>query len=147
MTTTTTTHVRATDIEERWFLFDASQHTLGKMSADIAHKLTGKDLPTYTASELCGAHVVVINGGQAKVSGIKETQKEYQHYTGYPGGLKSHTLEEMRVRRPNDIVKLAVRRMLPKTRLGHKMLSRLKVYPGTDHPHSAQQPVLVEKLR
>jgi large subunit ribosomal protein L13 len=141
-----TSHIRAQDVEERWYLFDASEHTLGRMASDIAMRLMGKDRPTYTASELTGAHVVVINSAQARVTGNKDEVKEYQRYSGYPGGLHTKSLAEMRTVRPNDIVKLAVRRMLPKNRLGKKMLSRLKVYSGTEHPHSAQQPEKVETL-
>lgn len=138
------THVRSTDAEERWLLYDASQHTLGRMASKIAMNLMGKDRPTWTPSEVTGAHVVVINSVQAKVTGNKDGQKIYPHFTRYAGGLKEVPISDMRVRRPNDIVTLAVRRMLPKTRLGHDMLRRLKVYSGTDHPHTAQQPTLVE---
>ena len=142
-----TSHIRAQDVEERWYLFDASEHTLGRMAAAIAMRLMGKDRPTYTPSELLGAHVVVINSAQARLTGAKiELDKEYQRYSGYPGGLYRKSLEEMRTVRPNDIVKLAVRRMLPKTRLGKSMLSRLKVYSDSEHPHSAQQPEKVETL-
>jgi large subunit ribosomal protein L13 len=144
-----TTHVRAEDTAERWLLYDASQHTLGRMAAEIARRLTGKDLPTYTPSEIgAGAHVVVIHSKTSKVSGggTKELQKEYQRYSGYPGGLHRLRLAEVRERRPNDIVTLAVRRMLPKTRAGRQMLKRLHVYPGADHPHQAQQPTHVQEL-
>ena len=139
-----TTHVRAADIQERWYVFDASTQPLGRMSAKIATLLMGKDQPTYTPSELCGAHVVVINAAKAQVSGKKDDQKIYPFYSGYPGGLKEVSLEAMRERRPADIVTLAVRRMLPKSRLGRQMLKHLKVYGGADHPHTAQQPVPYE---
>ena len=141
-----TTHIRAQDVEERWYLFDASEFVLGRMASDIAVRLMGKDRPTWTPSELSGAHVVVVNAEKAKLTGQKDAQKEYQNYSGYPGGLHINPLERMRERRPKDIVKLAVRRMLPKTRLGKSMLSRLKVYAGPDHPHTAQQPTKVESL-
>lgn len=141
-----TTHVKAADVEERWLLFDASQHNLGRLAARIATSLIGKDRPTYTPSEHGATHVIVINSAQSVMSGKKNSGKEYQHYTGYPGGRKVHSADEMRERRPNDMVTLAVRRMLPKNRLGKKMLSFLKVYPGAEHPHSAQQPTLVENL-
>ena len=141
-----TSHIRAADVEERWYLFDASEFTLGRMAADIAMRLMGKDRPTYTPSELGGAHVVVVNSEKVRVTGKKESDKEYQRYSGYPGGLYVRNLETMRQQKPNDVVKLAVRRMLPKTRLGKSMLSRLKVYSGEDHPHSAQAPEKVEKL-
>ena len=141
-----TSHLRAQDVEERWYIYDASEHRLGRMASEIAKRLQGKDRPTYTASELSGAHVVVINADKVVLSGRKSEVKDYQRYSGYPGGLHHFSLDAMKERRPHDIVKLAVRRMLPKTRLGKKMLSRLKVYSGTEHPHSAQQPVRVETL-
>ena len=141
-----TSHIRAQDVEERWYLYDASAHILGRMAAEIAMRLQGKDRPTYTPSELVGAHVVVINAEKIVLSGKKGETKEYQKYSGYPGGLYRHSLQRMKERRPHEIVKLAVRRMLPKTRLGKQMLSRLKVYGGNEHPHSAQQPATVEAL-
>ena len=141
-----TTHVRGSDCQERWLLYDASQHTLGRMATQIAMALMGKDRPEYTPSELTGAHVVVVNARDAQLTGAgkKEESETYAHFSRYAGGLRVVPLSYMRERRPNDIVKLAVRRMLPKTRLGHRMLSRLKVYPGPDHPHAAQRPVKVE---
>lgn len=138
------THVRAADLEERWLLYDASEQNLGRMASQIATSLMGKDRPTWTPSELTGAHVVVINSAQARVSGNKADTKIYPHYTRYAGGLKEVSMSDVRERRPNDLVTLAVRRMLPKTRLGHRMLKRLKVYPGAEHPHTAQNPQKVE---
>ena len=140
----TTTHVKAAEVEDRWLLYDASEQPLGRMAAKIATNLMGKDRPTYTPSELCGAHVVVINAAQARLTGKKETDKTYQRYSGYPGGLHVQSIERVRDRTPNEMVRLAVRRMLPKTRLGRKMLKRLKVYAGAEHQHSAQSPVKVE---
>lgn len=137
------THVRSVDAQERWVLYDASEHTLGRMASKIAMQLMGKDRPTYTASELTGAHVVVINAAQARTTGIKDQTKTYAHYTGYPSGRKVVAMERVRANRPEDIVSLAVRRMLPKTKLGHDMLRRLKVYPGAEHPHTAQKPVKI----
>jgi len=138
------THVRATDAEQRWLLYDASEHHLGRMATKIAMSLMGKDRPTWTPSELTGAHVVVINSALARVTGKKAETKIYPHYTRYSGGLKNVPMERVRERRPDDIVALAVRRMLPKSKLGHDMLRRLKVYPGSEHPHTAQKPVKVE---
>lgn len=140
------THIRAQDVEERWYLYDASEHILGRMASEIAMRLMGKDRPTYTPSELTGAHVVVINAENARVTGKKSGNKEYASYSGYPGGLHVTSMEAMRERKAHEIVKLAVRRMLPKTRLGKRMLSRLKVYSGMEHPHSAQKPEKVEAL-
>jgi large subunit ribosomal protein L13 len=144
-----TTHVRGADATERWLLYDASQHTLGRMASQIAMSLMGKDRPEYTPSEVTGAFVVVVNSRQVKVTGEgkKEDADLYPHFTGYAGGLKQVPLADMRERRPNDIVKLAVRRMLPKSRLANRMLKRLKVYAGSEHPHEAQRPVTVEARR
>ena len=142
----TTTHVKASETEANWCLYDASEHTLGRMAAHIAHRLIGKHKPTYTPSELCGDFVVVTQAAHARVTGKKSEDKEYQHYTGYPGGRRVLDMDRMRERRPNDIVKLAVRRMLPKGKLGRQMLKRLKVYPGQEHPHEAQKPEKIEAL-
>ena len=142
-----TTHVRASDVEERWLLYDASEHNLGRMATSIAMALMGKDRPTYTASELCGAHVVVVNGAKPHFSHqSKGEDKLYHHYSGYQGGMRTFTIEDLAARRPHEIVQLAVRRMLPKNRLGQSMLKRLKVYAGPEHPHTAQRPVKVEKV-
>jgi len=143
---TKTTRFRASEVEQRWYLYDASKHVLGRMSADIAMRLTGKDQPTYTREELTGAHVVVINATQARFTGKKAAVKYYPKYSGYPGGRYEHTLDMLKAARPHDIVKQAVRRMLPKSTLARTMISRLKVYGGPEHPHAAQKPVLVEKL-
>ena len=139
-----TTHVRAADQVERWLEYDASEHVLGRMAVQIAMQLMGKDRPTYTPSELPGTHVVVVNAARVRLTGRKEDQKEYVSYSGYPGGRRVRSVAEMRERRPEDIVSLAVRRMLPKNRLGHDMLRCLKVYAGSEHPHQAQKPVKVE---
>lgn len=137
------TFVRSADAQERWYHYDASEHNLGRMASQIAMALMGKDRPTYTPSQLTGAFVVVTNSAKSKLTGTKDDNKLYVHYTQYHSGQKQVALERVRESRPNDIVKLAVRRMLPKTKLGHAMLSRLKVYDGADHPHSAQQPTKV----
>ena len=145
-----TTHVRSADLEAgtsgRWLLYDASQFVLGRLAAQIAMNLMGKDRPTYTREELTGAHIVVIHAAKARLTGKKAQVKYYPQHSGYPGGLYNHPLHAVREARPHDIVKQAVRRMLPKSTLGKNMLSRLKVYGAGEHPHSAQQPVLVEKL-
>jgi large subunit ribosomal protein L13 len=140
----TTTHIRACDADQRWLLYDASEHALGHMAASIAMGLMGKDRPEYTPSELTGAFVVVVNADKVRLSGKKNDQKTYSHYTGFQGGLKVVPLERVLERRPRDVVRLAVRRMLPKTTLGREMLRRLRIYTGPDHPHAAQQPVKVE---
>lgn len=142
-----TTHVRSADLKERWLLYDASQFTLGRLAAQIATNLMGKDTPNYTASELNGAFVVVVNAEQVKTTGKKSESKQYFHYSGYPDGRKEIDFADLQSRRPDAIVRQAVKRMLPKSVLGRDMMRRLKVYPGTEHPHTAQQPVKVEKIR
>lgn len=142
-----TTHVRAVTLEERWLLYDASEHVLGRMATEIARSLMGKDRPTYTASEPTGAHVVVINAERPKLTGRKLDQKSYDFYSGYPGGLKTVSIERMLERKPEEVVRLAVRRMLPKSKLGRVLYKRLKVYAGTEHPHRAQNPTKVEPRR
>ena len=142
-----TTHVRSADLEERWLLYDASQHVLGRLCAQIAMNLMGKDKPTYTSSEKNGAFVVVINAEKVLTTGTKRAQKSYAHYTGYPSGRRVIAYEDLAARRPDEIIRLAVKRMLPKTAMGHDLLSRLKIYAGAEHPHSAQKPVHVEKIR
>ena len=102
-----TTRFRAQDVEQRWYLYDASKHVLGRMSADIAMRLMGKDRPTYTREELSGAHVVVINAAQARFTGKKAESKYYPKYSGYPGGRYEHTLDMLKAARPHDIVKQA----------------------------------------
>ena len=146
-----TTHVRAAalpgELAGRWLLYDASRFMLGRLAAQIAMNLMGKDQPTYTPSEKNGAFVVVVNAEKVKTSGKKAEQKSYAHYSGYPGGRKVIPFARMSARRPEDILRLAVKRMLPKTAMGHDLLSRLKIYAGPEHPHSAQKPKAVEKIR
>ncbi|MBK7643750.1 MAG: 50S ribosomal protein L13 [Planctomycetes bacterium] len=141
MSTTHFTNITAT---ERWLLYDASNQVLGRLASDIAMKLIGKDLPSYTPNALTGAFVVVVNAEKIVVTGNKAQAKTYEHYTGYPGGQRSESYASLQKRRPDEIIREAVRRMLPKTILGRGMLSRLKIYSGAEHKHSAQQPVKVE---
>jgi len=145
--TNQTTHIRSIDVEARCLVYDASKFTLGRLAAQIAMNLMGKDRPTYTASEKNGAMVVVVNAEKARVTGKKSAQKTYAHYSGYPGGRKEVAYEDLAARRPTEIVRLAVKRMLPKSTLGTHMLKRLHVYAGPDHPHTAQKPVQVETIR
>jgi large subunit ribosomal protein L13 len=143
----TTTHVRSATLAERWLCYDASQHTLGRLAAQIAMNLMGKDTPNYTASEMNGAFVIVINAEKVKTTGKKALQKEYAHYSGYPGGRKLVAFEKLAATQPTEIVRLAVKRMLPKSTLGRDMQRRLKIYAGPEHPHTAQQPVKVDTIR
>ena len=139
-----TTHFNQKSAPERWLLYDAPHQVLGRLASDIAMKLMGKDQPTYTPNGQTGAFVVVIHAEKVALTGKKALNKTYEHYTGYPGGQKSVSYADLAERRPDAVVREAVRRMLPKTILGRGMLSRLKIYAGAEHKHSAQQPVKVE---
>lgn len=142
-----TTHVRSATLAQRWLLYDASQYQLGDLASKIAMNLMGKDQPTYQPSELNGAFVIVINAAQVRLSGTKLDDKSYDFYSGYPGGLKTVPVSDMLRRRPADVVRLAVKRMLPKSTLGRDMRRRLKIYGAGEHPHAAQKPVKVEAQR
>ena len=123
-----------------WVLIDAEGQTLGRMSAEIAHRLRGKHKAEFTSHVDTGDYIVVVNAEKVKVTGKKATDKMYHHHSQYPGGLKSHSFNEMIARNPAEIIRLAVKGMLPKTSLGRAMFSKLKVYAGAEHPHSAQPP-------
>ena len=127
------------EVEQRWWLVDASDLRVGRLASDIAMVLMGKHRPTYTPHIDTGDHVVVINAEKIEFSGKKWQQKVYRWYTGYMG-LKSETAEHRLKLRPELIIEEAVRRMLPKSRLGRAMLDKLKVYSGGEHPHQAQRP-------
>jgi large subunit ribosomal protein L13 len=139
-----TTHFTTQSATERWLLYDATNQVLGRLASDIAMKLMGKDKPSYTPNAQTGAFVVVIHAEKVAITGKKALNKTYEHYSGYPGGQKSVAYADLQERRPDQIVREAVRRMLPKTILGRGMLSRLKIYSGPEHKHSAQQPVKVD---
>ena len=142
--TTLASHADQRQAQQTWFVVDASEHVLGRMAVRIAEVLMGKHKPLYTPHVRVGAGVIVINAGQVKVTGDKRSDKLYRHYTGYPGGLRRRALGDYLANNPEYLVKTAVRRMLPKNRLARQMLSRLKVYAGTEHPHVAQQPKPLE---
>src|SRR3954447_12829417 len=129
-----------TDRERNWLLVDAEGQTLGRLATQIADALRGKRKPTYTPHIDTGDFVVVVNAERIAVTGAKRTEKKYYRHSGYPGGLKSRTLNDMLERRPEEVIRLAVRGMLPRNRLGRKQLTKLKIYAGPDHPHAAQQP-------
>jgi large subunit ribosomal protein L13 len=130
-------------IKRAWFLFDANGQTLGRMCAKIAPILRGKNKPSYTPHMDTGDYVIVINSKLITLSGNKLNDKDYLNYSGYPGGLKSESARELIKRRPNHVIERGVKGMLPKNRLGRAMYKKLFVYDGPDHPHSAQQPQLV----
>jgi large subunit ribosomal protein L13 len=126
--------------ENKWYVIDAEGKTLGRMAAEIAHRLRGKHKPEYTPHVDTGDYIVVVNAEKVRVTGKKTTDKLYHRHSGYPGGLKTRTFNEMVEKAPEDIITLAVKGMMPRTPLGRAMLSKLKVYAGTEHPHGAQNP-------
>jgi len=128
------------ELEREWHLVDASQKSLGRLASRIALVLMGKHKPTYTPGADCGDYVIVTNAERLVVTGRKADQKVYRYHTGWVGGLKEIPFKRMLDRHPDRIIRLAVRRMLPKTILGATQLSKLKIYTGTEHPHDAQQP-------
>ncbi len=127
------------EVEHKWWLVDAQGQVLGRLASKIAHILQGKHKPTYTPHLDTGDFVVVINAEKIVLTGKKWTQKQYKHYSGYPGGLKEVPAEEVLKRKPTQLLRLAVRRMLPKSKLGRKMLTKFKIYAGGEHPHQAQK--------
>ena len=131
------------EIARKWFVVDAAGQPLGRLASRVARILMGKENPKYTPFLDTGDHVVVINAEQVKVTGMKTEQKVYQHYTGYPGGLRTEDLKKRMGRRPELVVEQAVARMLPKNKLGKHMFTKLKVYKGDKHPHEAQKPQLL----
>jgi large subunit ribosomal protein L13 len=128
------------DVDRRWYVVDAAGVPLGRMSTQVARLLMGKHKPTYSPHMDMGDFVVVINAEKTVLTGKKEEQKVYYRHTGRPGSLRSETAGERRQRRPQMLVEDAVRRMLPKNRLGRALYRKLKVYAGSEHPHQAQQP-------
>jgi len=131
---------KATSLDRKWFVIDASGRVLGKVATAAANVLTGKSKPTYTPFLDTGDHVVVINADHVVLTGRKETDKAYRSHSGFMGGLKSRAARDVRAEHPKRIVEEAVRGMLPKTKLGRAMFLKLKVYPGPKHPHQAQKP-------
>lgn len=130
----------AATVQQDWYVVDATNKTLGRLAAEIAHRLRGKHKPEYTPHVDTGDYIVVINAEKVAVSGNKEKDKTYYSYTGYIGGLKSISLEKLREKAPERILEKAVVGMLPKNPLGREMARKLKVYAGETHPHTAQQP-------
>ncbi len=131
---------KPSEIERKWYLVNAEGKILGRLSSRIAQILSGKDKPIYTPHMDVGDFVVVINAEKVKVTGNKEEKKIYYWHSGYPGGLKERTYQELLDKKPQDIIRKAVRGMLPKSKLGRQMFQKLKVYAGTQHPHQAQKP-------
>lgn len=128
------------DINREWHLVDAENQIVGRLATQIAIVLRGKHKPSFTPHMDTGDHVVVINADKVRFSGKKETDKEYFRHTGYPGGGKTRTPMEVRIKKPEFIIRNAVKGMLPKGPLGRQMMKKLKVYAGAEHPHEAQNP-------
>ncbi len=127
-----------------WLVVDAEGQTLGRLATQIADALRGKRKPEYTPHVDTGDFVVVINAEKITVTGAKRAEKRYYRHSGYPGGIKSRTLEEMLDRRPEEVIRKAVKGMLPRNRLARRQITKLKVYAGPEHPHAAQMPVQME---
>ena len=128
------------EVARNWWVVDAEGQILGRLAAQVANILRGKNKPQFTPHVDCGDFVIIINAEKIAVSGQKEEQKLYRHHSGYPGGFKEETLRSLRARRPTVIIEKAVKGMLPHTRLGARQFTKLKVYAGAEHPHAAQNP-------
>jgi large subunit ribosomal protein L13 len=131
---------REQDVQRNWWVIDAAGLTLGRLATQVATLLRGKHKAIYTPHVDCGDFVIVINASQIQVTGKREAQKEYFHYTGYPGGARFRSFRDLRQSKPEEVIELAVKGMLPKNSLGRSIGKKLKVYAGTEHPHQAQSP-------
>jgi len=139
-----TYRIKPYEVKREWFVVDAEGKTLGRLATEIAKILMGKHKVYWSPDQDVGDFVVVINAEKVKVTGKKDQQKLYRWHSNYPGGFKERPFEWMIQRNPERVIKLAVKRMLPKNKLGHKMMKRLKVYAGPEHPHKAQNPKPLE---
>ena len=131
---------RESEIERQWFVVDATDVTLGRLATRVARVLEGKHKPTWTPNLDTGDHVIVLNAARVSVSAAKLETKSYVRHSGYPQGLKEESLGKLLARRPEEVVRRAVKGMLPRTKLGVQQLRKLKIYAGSDHPHQAQRP-------
>ena len=131
---------KAEEVTRDWFVVDAADKTLGRLASEIAHRLRGKHKAEYTPHVDTGDYIVVVNAEKVRVTGAKTTDKIYHHHTGYPGGLKSISFEKLIDKAPERVIQGAVKGMLPRNPLGRAMFKKLKVYAGSEHPHTAQQP-------
>lgn len=132
------------EVERKWYVIDATDKTLGRLSTEIARRLRGKHKPTYTPHVDCGDHIIVINAEKVKLTGNKATQKVYRHHTGFMGGMREVSFKEMLAKHPERIIEKAVKGMLPKNSLGRQMYTKLKVCVGPEHNHQAQKPEVLE---
>lgn len=128
------------NVQREWFVIDAAEQTLGRLATEVARRLKGKHKPEYTPHVDTGDYIVVINADKVRVTGNKTKDKIYYHHTGFPGGLKSISFDKLQDKKPEMIIELAVKGMLPKNPLGRAMYKKMKVYAGAEHPHAAQQP-------
>jgi large subunit ribosomal protein L13 len=135
-----TAFVKKETVDRKWYVIDAQGQIVGRLAVEIAKRLRGKHKASYTPHIDTGDYIVVVNVDKVRFTGNKLEQKNYYRHTGYPGGLKTTTAKQMLQRRPERVLEHAVRGMLPKNRLGRRMLKKLKVYTGPEHPHQAQQP-------
>ncbi|MDI6758047.1 MAG: 50S ribosomal protein L13 [Endomicrobiia bacterium] len=135
-----TYNVTAKEIEREWYLFDATDQVLGRLASRVATMLRGKHKPIYTPHLDTGDNVIIINADKVILTGRKAEQKLYHRHSGYPGGIKTISYSDLMAKKPIRVITTAVKGMLPKNRLGKAMLAKLKVYPGNEHPHQAQQP-------
>ncbi len=135
-----TVSAKSGDFKQDWFLVDASERILGRLASEVASILRGKNKPIFTPHVDTGDFVVIVNAEKIRLTGKKLKDKKYYSYTGYPGGIKEITAEKLLEKKPEELVIRAVRGMLPKNRLGRKMIKKLKVYTGPEHPHNAQNP-------
>jgi large subunit ribosomal protein L13 len=136
----TSTLAKPQEVERKWYVIDAEDKNLGRLASEVASILRGKKKPIYTPHVDCGDYVVVINAEKVTVTGKKRKEKIYKRHSGYPGGLKELTFEELMEKHPTEAVRHAVKGMLPKGRLGRQMFKKLKVYAGPEHEHAAQKP-------
>lgn len=130
----------------RWFLIDARDQVLGRVASEAAKLLRGKTKPSFTPHVDCGDFVVIVNAEHVKLTGPKEKTKVYYRHSGFPGGIRSQTAEKVRATRPERLLRSAVTGMLPKNRLGRRLATKLKIYAGGEHPHTAQQPVTIDPV-
>lgn len=137
---TTTYLAKPGEVKGEWHIIDATDQVLGRLAAKVAVILQGKHKPTYTPHVDTGDFVIIMNAEKIRVTGKKSVALQYDTYSRHPGGRKLYSFEEMRTNHPEKLVELAIRRMLPKSRLGRAMIGKLKIYRGTEHPHAAQQP-------
>jgi large subunit ribosomal protein L13 len=132
------------EIDHKWYLVNAEGKVLGRLSTELAKILKGKNKPIYTPHVDTGDFVVVVNAGKVTLTGKKLKDKIYYHHTGYPGGIKEMSAEKLLAKKPTEMIRMAVRGMLPKNSLGRQMLRKLKIYAGPNHPHEAQRPIPLE---